>query len=432
MIAVGDELLSGDTINTNAGFVGRRCRALGVTLRHVATVRDRVDEVAAAVEQAARRNDVCFVSGGLGPTTDDLTAEAVARAGGVALRRDADAVERLEAKWRAFGRPMPPANLKQCDFPEGAAILSNPIGSAEGFALDVHGCRVFVMPGVPRELHMMMEREVEPRVRERFGLRTSRRRLYRVLGRGESSVAESVEPIVADARTRSPGLSAIFVHYRAAMPEVTVGIEALPNVDGIAATDDELCSLDAALLAALAPSLYGIGQVGLPPRLIDALRRAGLTLAIAESCTGGGVGKLLASVPGASDVFVGGIVSYANAVKASLLHVPASMLEQHGAVSEPVAVAMAAGAREATGADLSVAVTGIAGPSGGSREKPVGTVHIAVSDAEGVDHVRLQLRGDRGTVQRSAELWALKLVWDRLHTRGLAPIESIEPEETSP
>ncbi len=423
MIAVGDELLSGDTINTNAAFIGQRCRALGATLRHVATGRDRVDEVAAAVEQAARRSDVCFVSGGLGPTTDDLTTEAVAVAAGVGLRRDADAVARLETKWCAFGRPMPAANLEQCDFPEGAAILPNPIGSAEGFALDVHGCRVFVMPGVPRELHMMMEREVEPWVRERFGLRPTVRRIYRVLGRGESSVAESIEPIVADARTRSPGLAAMFVHYRAAMPEVTVGFEALPNADGIAATEDELRSLDADVLAALAPAVYGIGEAGLAPRLIDALRRAGLTLATAESCTGGGVGKLVAAVPGASDVFVGGVVSYANAIKASLLHVPEAMLAEHGAVSEPVAVAMAAGAREATGADLSVAVTGIAGPSGGSPEKPVGTVHIAVSDAQGVDHVRLQLRGDRGTVQRSAELWALKLVWDRLHARGLAPIE---------
>jgi nicotinamide-nucleotide amidase len=427
MIAVGDELLAGDTINTNAAFVGRRCRALGVALRHVATVRDRVDEVAAAVEVAARRSDVCFISGGLGPTTDDLTTEAVAIAAGIALRRDLEAVARLEEKWRAFGRPMPPANLKQCDFPEGAAILSNPIGSAEGFTIDLHGCRVFVMPGVPRELHMMMEREVEPWVRERFGVRASMRRLYRVLGRGESSVAESVEPIVAAARSRSQGLASVFVHYRAAMPEVTVGIEALPGLDGAAATEAELRSLDAALLDALAPSVYGIGEAGLPPRVIDAMRRAGLRLATAESCTGGGVGKLIASVAGASDVFVGGVVSYANAVKESLLHVPAPLLAEHGAVSEPVARAMAAGAREATGADLSVAVTGIAGPSGGSPEKPVGTVHIAVSDAEGVDHVRLQLRGDRGTVQKAAELWALKLVWDRLHARGVAQIEETSP-----
>ena len=427
MIAVGDELLAGDTINTNAAFIGQRCRALGIVLRHVATVRDRVSEVVAAVDLAARRCDVCFMSGGLGPTTDDLTTEAVAAAAGVPLRRDAEAEARLEAKFRAFGVAMPDANRKQADFPEGATILANPIGSAEGFAVDLHGCRIFVMPGVPREVHRMLTEEIEPDIRSRFELRSVPRRVYRLLGRGESSVARSLEPVIEAARARSPGLAAMFVHYRAAMPEVSVTFEAVPGEDGVAATAEELASLDGPVFEVLSPAVYGIGRADLAPRLLEALRKAGLRLSTAESCTGGGVGKLLAAVSGASDVFDGGVISYSNAVKMKLLGVPEESLAQHGAVSEPVARAMACGAREATGSDLGVGITGIAGPSGGSAEKPVGTVHIAVSDAEGIEHKKLQLRGKRGSVQKSAELWALKLVWDRLRARGLAQIEEMSP-----
>ena len=427
MIAVGDELLAGDTINTNAAFVGQRCRALGIVLRHVATVRDRVSEVAAAVDLAARRCEVCFISGGLGPTTDDLTTESVATAAGVPLQRDADAEARLEAKFRAFGVAMPDANRKQADFPQGATILANPIGSAEGFALDLHGCRIFVMPGVPREVHRMMTEEIEPDIRRCFELRPVPRRVYRLLGRGESSVARSLEPVIEAARARSPGLAAMFVHYRAAMPEVSVTFEAVPGKDGVAATPDELASLDGPVLEVLAPAVYGIGRADLAPRLLEALRAARLRVSTAESCTGGGVSKLLAAVPGASDVFDGGVISYSNPVKVKLLGVPEESLAQHGAVSEAVARAMSCGAREATGSDLGVGITGIAGPSGGSPEKPVGTVHIAVSDADGTEHKKLQLRGKRGSVQKSAELWALKLVWDRLRARGLAQIEEMSP-----
>jgi nicotinamide-nucleotide amidase len=418
LLTIGDEILAGDIVNTNAAFLGTRCRRIGLTVVRAQTVRDRVSEIVPAILEATRHARVCLVCGGLGPTSDDLTTVAVAEAAGVGVRRDAAALARLEAKFAALGRAMPEANRKQADFPAGADILDNPIGSAEGFALDLGGCRVFVMPGVPRELHKMMREQVEPWISEHLDLREVPRRIYRMLGRGESAVAEAISPVLAQARTRSPGLAAMFVHYRASMPEVQVVLEGTPGPDGVGATQDELAELDAPLLDAMGGALYGIGSASLAPRVIEGVRRAGHWIGTAESCTGGGVGQALASVPGASACFAGGIIAYDNRIKIEKLGVAESLLHEHGAVSEAVACAMAEGGRRALGVDLCVAITGIAGPSGGTPEKPVGTVHIAVCDADGSAHRRVQLRGDRGTVQRAAGAWALKLAWDRL---GLRP-----------
>jgi nicotinamide-nucleotide amidase len=426
-LCIGDELLSGDTVNGNAAFLGTRARSLGVPLVRVATVRDRVGEIVEAVRAAADRCDVLFVSGGLGPTTDDLTTEALAAAAGVPLVRDDAALERLADKFRRFARAMPEANHKQADFPQGAEVLANPIGTAEGFALALGRATAFVMPGVPRELQRMTIEQVEPRVRARFGLAAVRRRVYRVLGLGESALAEKVEPIVAAHRTRSAGLAALFLHYRAAMPEVTVVLEATADAQGNAASDDELVAFDAPLFDALAPGLYGVGEADLATRSIDALRRAGLRVAFAESCTGGLAAATVAAIPGASDVLLGGVVAYDDRIKRDVLGVPADALAHHGAVSEPVARALAEGVRRVMGSDLGVGITGIAGPGGGTAEKPVGTVHIAIADAEITRHLRLQLRGDRGTVQRASALWSLKLAWDRLVARGLASVAPLEP-----
>jgi nicotinamide-nucleotide amidase len=421
LLSVGDEILAGDIADTNAAFLGTRCRTVGLTVRRATSVRDRVDEIVSALRDAADNARVVLVCGGLGPTTDDLTSAAVARAAGVALQRDEAALQRLREKFSALGRSMPEANQKQADFPEGATILPNPIGSAEGFSLSLGRACVFVMPGVPREMKKMMLEQVEPKLGEHLELRPVPRRIYRLLGRGESSVAQSIAPVLEAARARSPSLAAMYVHYRASMPEVQVMLEATPGPDGAQATEDELRTLDGAMTEAIGVALYGIGADPLAPRVLAGLQAAGKWIVTAESCTGGGVGRQLAAIPGASAAYLGGIIAYDNRIKAQLLGVPEAMLREHGAVSEPVARAMAAGARVAMGADLAVSITGIAGPSGGTREKPVGTVHFAVCDAEGTDHKRLQLRGDRGTVQRAAEQWALKLAWDRL---GLRPVES--------
>ncbi|MCR9162262.1 MAG: CinA family nicotinamide mononucleotide deamidase-related protein [Nannocystaceae bacterium] len=416
LVAVGDELLSGDTVNTNATDLAVRCRELGLTLDRVVTVRDRIPEISAAVRDAASA-DVCFVCGGLGPTSDDLTAEALALAAGDTLVRDEAALARLEAKFAAMGYEMPDINRKQADFPSSATIVPNPIGSAEGFCVTVDGTPVYSMPGVPRELRRMFDDEIGPALAKRFELDAAPRRIYRAIGRGESSIAKLIEPIVAQAR-KTPGLESLFVHYRASTPQVLVVLEAPPSasVDVPAA----LASLDEAVLGAMSPALYGIGEATMAQRVVTALERANLRICTAESCTAGGLGATLTDVPGSSAVFDGGIIAYSNDVKMALLGVSEADLEAHGAVSAPVAKAMAEGARKATGSDLCVGITGIAGPGGGSPEKPVGTVHIDVFDGEVHLHKKLQLRGNRGTVRHCSQQWALKLVWDRLCARGLA------------
>ena len=435
ILTIGDELLSGDTVNSNLAFLGERCRRLGISVIRAVSVRDRIDEIVAALTDVARWADLCLVSGGLGPTSDDLTAEAVALACGVPLVRHAQAEADLVAHFARFNRPMPEINRKQADLPVGADMLVNPIGSAPGFAVHLPNsaesgrgpdrrCWVACMPGVPREMKRMMTEQIEPRLARDFELPAVHRRVYRVIGRGESAIAVDIEPIVAEARRRSAGLANLYLHYRAASPQVLIVAEGTPGPDGARASDAELAELDEPFTRALQPALYGLGDADLAARVIAALTRGGQTVATAESCTGGRVGALLTEVAGASACYLGGVIAYANSVKEAALGVSSADLQAHGAVSEPVARAMAAGARRITGSDFAVATTGVAGPGGGSPEKPVGTVDIAVADADGCSYKRLQLHGERALIQHVSAQWALKLLWDRLIERGLARVEA--------
>lgn len=433
ILTVGDELLCGDTINSNLAYLGERCRRLGITVIRAVSVRDRVGEIVAALKDAAGWADLCLVSGGLGPTSDDLTAEAVAAACGVGLVRNEDAVAVMTEMFARFGRPMPEINRKQADLPAGADMLVNPIGTAPGFAAWLPNpaevgrrCLVACMPGVPREMRRMMAEQIEPRVRQAFELPAVYRRVYRAIGRGESAIAVDIEPIITAARTRSPGLAALYLHYRAAAPQVLVVVEGTPGPNGERATAEELAALDREILPALSPAVYGIGEADVAARLIAALARSGQTFGTAESCTGGRVGALCTAVAGASAVYLGGVIAYHNDIKVRLLGVDQAALDAHGAVSEPVARAMADGARRALGTDFAVAVTGIAGPGGGTEEKPIGTVDIAVADAGGTTYKRLKLFGERALIQHVASTWALKLVWDRMVELGLAETAAMD------
>src|SRR5688572_6118162 len=289
IVNIGDELLSGDVVNTNATFLADRCRRLGLVIERIHVVRDRVEEIATCIREVAARSRIGLVSGGLGPTTDDCTSDALAVAAGLPLLADPGALTRLQDKWKRFGRPMPEANRKQADFPSGAEILSNPVGTAEGFRLLVGESQFFVMPGVPLELRKMMVEQVEPRLRESFALQPIPRRTYRVLGLGESSLAERLEPVFSRARRRSSGLAAMFVHYRASTPEVQVILEATADSEGNRATAEELEGLDEEIVSAAGPALFGLGSASLAARLIRALANHGLRLSTAESCTAGGV-----------------------------------------------------------------------------------------------------------------------------------------------
>jgi nicotinamide-nucleotide amidase len=418
LLMIGDELLAGDVVDKNKAFLGQRCRTLGIEVVRASTVRDREDEIVAAMREAAKGADVCLVSGGLGPTTDDLTAAAAAIAAGVELVRHPELAARLEAFFASRGRALVEANLKQADLPAGATVLDNPIGTAAGFAVELDRCWLFSMPGVPRELHLMMREQVEPRVRERFELQPIPRRVYRSLGRGESAVQHAIADVLAAARTRSPGLANMFVHYRARYPEVQVILEATPGSNGAGATQAELAELDAPLREAMAPALYAVGPDEGPPDLsellVHALIERGLTIATAESCTGGGVGEAITEISGSSACFLGGVIAYSNRVKMDALGVPSEILDAHGAVSEPVSRAMAEGIRARFGADIGISTTGIAGPGGGTPEKPVGTVDVSVATAGGTSYQRLRLFGSRDAIRHATVAWALKLVWDQL------------------
>jgi nicotinamide-nucleotide amidase len=432
LLTIGDELLSGDVIDSNKAWLAQRCRLLGVEVVRATTVRDREDEIVRAIHVAAEHADLCLVSGGLGPTTDDLTASSAAKAASVGLERHGDLAARLTAFFtlRAPGNhALLELNLRQADLPAGAVVLDNPIGTAAGFGLKVGECWLYSMPGVPRELRKMMREQVEPRLiesaardRERWQIVPVARRIYRAVGRGESSLQQGVSPALAEARTRSPGLANLFIHYRARYPEVTLMLEATPGPDGIAATADELASLDDLLREGIGPALYAIGPNEGPPELatvvVQTLIERGLTLVSAESCTGGGIGEAITAVPGSSACFLGGVIAYTNVIKRDLLGVDQGDLDTHGAVSEPVVRAMAQGARTRLGSDLAIAVSGIAGPGGGTPGKPVGTVDVALAHADGTDYKRLALFGNRAAIRRATVLWALKLIWDRL---GLAP-----------
>jgi nicotinamide-nucleotide amidase len=422
LLMIGDELLAGDVVDKNKAFLGQRCRTLGVEVVRASTVRDREDEIVAAMREAAGVADICLVSGGLGPTTDDLTAAAAAIAAGVELIRHVDLAARIEAFFAARGRAMVEANLKQADLPTGATVLDNPIGTAVGFAVNLtvqdHSCWLFSMPGVPRELHKMMLEQVEPRVAERFELRPIPRRVYRSLGRGESAVQHAITDLLAAARTRSPGLANIYVHYRARYPEVQVILEATPGSDGASATQRELAELDGPMREAIAPALYAIGPddgpAELPELLVHALIERGLTIATAESCTGGGIGEAITKVAGSSACFVGGVIAYSNQVKIEAVGVAPELLDAHGAVSEPVSRAMAEGIRARLRTDIGISTTGIAGPGGGTPDKPVGTVDVSVATASGTSYQRLRLFGSRDAIRQATVAWALKLVWDEL------------------
>ncbi|RMG93705.1 MAG: CinA family nicotinamide mononucleotide deamidase-related protein [Deltaproteobacteria bacterium] len=419
VVTIGDELLAGETVDTNKATLAAFATAHGFSVTAAHTLPDDLEAIARLLSDLIGRCRLCLVCGGLGPTSDDVTRHAVARACGRPLRRNPALVEDLEAKFARLGRSMPEANLVQADVPEGAEILANPIGTAAGFVVG-DATTFAVLPGPPRELARMLHHELAPRMSALGGGPPRPTRRYRCLGFGESSLAARLEP-------RLPELEGLLesggvrVRYRAAMPlvDVTFVLDARPS-------GEVLDAMDRIVAEALAPALYGIGMADLPTRVLAALRQHGHTLATAESCTGGRVAAQITAVPGASSVFAGGVVAYANRIKTALLGVSEEDLARHGAVSEQVARAMADGARACLRTDFAISTTGIAGPAGGSPEKPVGTVWVGIATPDGTDAKRLSLRGERQRIQHAAALWGLKLLWDRLVAMDLARVEVLD------
>ncbi len=420
LLTVGTELLLGLTVDTNAALAGRLLADAGVRVTWRSTVGDDAGAVRDAVAAALERTGAVIVTGGLGPTRDDLTREAVAALFGRRLVRDPVLLQALEERFVKLGRgPMPESNARQADVPEGAAILPNRWGTAPGLWLEGERGRLAVLlPGVPVEMRGLLESEVIPRLLKRQASIGSQ-------GQGGSGGAAPGGGVIRSRLLRTTGISESALADRVGDPAKLVGsnvtVAWLPSPEGtdlrLTAWDLPPVQADAALTRAaeaLRPFLgahcYGEERADLAAVVLAELERRRARLAVAESCTGGLLGERLTAIPGSSKVFVGGVVAYANEVKLSLLGVSADALAEHGAVSEEVARQMAAGIGRSLGTEAAVAVTGIAGPDGGTSEKPVGTVWIAALWAGTVRAFHFVFPGERDVVRRRAAQAALDAV----------------------
>ncbi|HEY2459138.1 MAG TPA: competence/damage-inducible protein A [Candidatus Acidoferrum sp.] len=404
IIAVGSELLTPDRLDTNSLFLTEELNKLGIEVLRKTIVGDNRELLAAAFQDALRRVPVVISSGGLGPTEDDLTRETVAELLGRKLRRNDDVVRAIEARFRSFKREMPELNLRQAMVPEGAEVLENPRGTAPGLWLEDRDRMIALLPGPPRELKPLFIEQVLPRLQQRVsGVRMYHREL-RVTGLGESHVEERIRPIYTrykDVNTTilaTPG--EIQVHLRRWTEDA---------VQANAILDEMIRSFE----LALGDRIFAHSAVSLEEVVAELLATNRATIATAESCTGGLLAERLTRIPGSSSYFLGGAVCYSNELKTAWADVPPDVIATKGAVSSEVAIALAEGIRRRVGSTFGVGITGVAGPGGGSEEKPVGTVHIALAFPGGVKERAVHLPGDREMIRFHASQVALDIV--RLH-----------------
>ncbi len=388
ILCVGSELLLGNIVNSNARWLAEQLASLGIPHHRQQVVGDHRARLIAAVQSASRRCRLLITTGGLGPTPDDLTTEAIAAAFDTPLQERPEVWADIEAKLASRGRPPSQAVRRQALLPVGASVLPNPTGTAPGMIwTPVPGFTLLTFPGVPSEMKAMWRTTAAPWLRQ-SGLAQGvfASRILRFWGVSESSLAEQLEDLLASANPT--------VAPYAGAGEVTLRLTAAAADQG--AAEALLEPLEAEVRARTGSTCFGGDEDSLASVVLAGLRQRGQTLAVAESCTGGGLGAALAAVPGASDVFLGGVIAYANAVKQQLLGVPAELLREHGAVSDPVARAMAEGVQRLTGSTWALAVSGIAGPGGGSPGKPVGLVHLALAGPRGCSSEGVRFGASRG------------------------------------
>lgn len=370
VVSQGEELLTGQTLDTNCQYLCEQLTALGFRVLGAITAGDRRDAISDAFRLAISQADAVVCTGGLGPTADDLTAEAVADVLGVELELRQDALAMVQARYASMKRVMAGSNERQAWLPRGCEVLANPVGTAPGFACDAGGTRVSCMPGVPFEMKRMWGDAVAPDLLRRFEHRPPQRHVFRVLGKGESQLQD----LLGDIPERWPGVE---LGFRTSMPENQVKLVAEPGIAGFEAAVAAVRARVGVACFSEDPTQELAGAVG------SLLLERGQRVAFAESCTGGWVSHLCVTEAGSSRWFERGWVTYSNEAKQAELGVPAALIAEHGAVSEACAVAMAEGALERSGASWAVAITGIAGPTGGTADKPVGTVWFAVAGPAG-------------------------------------------------
>jgi nicotinamide-nucleotide amidase len=395
ILAIGDELLSGQSVDTNSAELASRLGELGIAVLEHRTVADDRRDIAAALAAAAAGAELVLATGGLGPTADDLTRQALADALGSELHLDHERLAEIEAFFEQRGRPLLPSNRIQAMVPAGAASIPNPLGTAPGLEARLGAATVYVLPGVPHEMQRMFDEAVAPRLAGRGAIV---HRQVHCFGEGESSIAAAIAALMQ--RGRNP---AVGTTTSAGMVTVRVAASAANRPEAAQLAEETVQDIR----RRLGLLVVGVDGQTMPAAVGHLLREAGATLATAESCTGGLIGELITSVPGSSDYYLGGLVAYADGAKSDLLGVPEEMIAQHGAVSGPVAAAMAKEARRRLGATWAVSVTGIAGPGGGSEDKPVGLVYVALAGAADTSVHRHVLPGVRHIVRLRAALTAL-------------------------
>ena len=406
VVSVGDELLLGETVNTNQAWLGRALVRTGLTVRAGYTVGDDEDEIRSTVRRALDRAEVVLVTGGLGPTPDDRTKEAVADLLGRELELRQDLYDALEARFREWGFDrLPPANRSQAEVPAGARLLRNPRGSAPGLLMEAEGSIVVLLPGIPREMEAIWEEELEEALQDRFGsrLRPTFHRMIHTTGIPESVLSDSVEEALPD----ETGPVSVAFLPRATGADLRLSAR---GVESEAEAEEWLDRIETVLDPVVEGHRYDSPRGDLVDAVARALLDSGRMLAVAESCTGGLVAQRLTDRPGSSEYFLGGVVSYSNESKIRDLGVPEDLIRRHGAVSEEVVRAMASGVTDRFGSEAGIAITGIAGPEGGTEEKPVGTVWYA-SRIDGVTESRVfRFPGDRQSVRERSAQAALHLL----------------------
>ncbi len=416
LLSVGTELLLGEIVDTNAAYLAEKLSELGISVYHKTTVGDNAERLVAALQISLARADVVLVTGGLGPTEDDVTAAAIAQVAGVDLVEDEATAERIRSLARTHGLRLLDKLLKQARVPHGGQVIPNPVGTAPGIILPCDSKTVIALPGVPAEMRAMAEQTALPYLARRAapeGAAVIVSRVLRLAGIGESGAEAEIGDLIR-AQT-NPTIAPL-----AKLQEIHLRITARAADRG--AAEEVIAPLETEIRRRLGDHVYGADGESLETVVGRMLREAGQTVAVAESCTGGLIGHRLTNVPGSSDYFLGSVVTYSNQAKVAVLKVPEETIQQHGAVSAEVARAMAEGVKEVCGAHLGLSVTGIAGPTGATATKPVGLTYVALSGAGGTVAEEHRLRGDRAMVKERAAQAALYLLYRTLTARAPAEV----------
>lgn len=400
IVAVGTELLLGNIANTNAQYLSQKLAELGIDVYYHTVVGDNLERAADTISACLRRSDIVITTGGLGPTDDDLTREAVAKALELDLVRHEPSLNKLTGYFRNMGRPMPECNAKQADILEGAIVLENNNGTAPGQIAEQQGKIVILLPGPPKELIPMFEKSVYGYIKNKSG-HTILSRTLKVIGVGESSIQEALRDIFD--RQSNPTIAPYAkdgeVHLR-----ITAKCESVEEAEGL------INGMEQQVRAILKENIYGCDSDTLESVIFKMLKEHNLKIATAESCTGGLVSSRLTEIPGVSECFMNGITTYSNEAKMNFLKVSRDTLDKYGAVSEETALEMVRGIRTVSNTEVGISVTGIAGPDGGTPEKPVGLVYVAVSCLDKTGVLKLNLTGNRQKIRWNASTRVLDLL----------------------